>query len=386
MKVIHMRNTHYDLIIAGAGFAGLSAAHTASVRGLKVAVLDKKPDPGSHIHTTGLIVKELADQWDIPRHLTRKIHGIRLYSPNLNHIDLESPGYYFLATDTAGILRQLALKAWSTGSQIISNTPVNHLHHTTNQIEINNATYTSRFLIGADGARSTVAKLSGFSQNHKFLSGVEVAMENIKGIHEDRLHVFLDASIAKGYIAWVVPGVNNTYQIGLASKLPHKPDLNAFLKILANTFDLTQAKELHRRGGLIPIGGTLRNFYNHNTMLLGDAAGMVSPLTAGGIHPAVHLGKLAGVATSNHLIDQDIHPAKIVAQHASAYRYKRLMRTTFDLTSHNTLYNIMLQNKLTKALAKTIFFHHRGLFSYNAWRDILKTCITLQPQNKTSII
>ena len=270
-----MRNTRFDLVIAGAGFAGLTAAHAATVRGLNVAVIDKKPEPGSHIHTTGLLVKEVADEWDIPRRMTRKIHGIRLYAPNQNYIDLESPGYYFLATDTSAVLRQLAMQAWSTGTKLISNTPLKQLHEDQNQLTINNK-YTSQFFIGADGARSTTAKLANFDTNKHYLSGVEVAMKNIKGVHEDRLHVFLDTSIARGYIAWLVPGVDNTYQVGLAAKQPHKPDLNTFLQKLSKTFDLSSATHLHRRGGLIPIGGTLRNFYNQNTMLIGDAAGMES--------------------------------------------------------------------------------------------------------------
>ena len=55
------------------------------------------------MHTTGLLVKEAAQEWEVPGWLTRKIHGVRLYSPALESVDLESPGYYFLATDTAGI-------------------------------------------------------------------------------------------------------------------------------------------------------------------------------------------------------------------------------------------------------------------------------------------
>ncbi len=37
----------YDLAIVGASFAGLVAARTAAMRGLKVVVLEVKPDPGA---------------------------------------------------------------------------------------------------------------------------------------------------------------------------------------------------------------------------------------------------------------------------------------------------------------------------------------------------
>ena len=74
-------------------------------------VLEAKPSPGSRIHTTGLLVKEAAEEIDFPAALTRKIHGVRLYAPNLNHVDLAAPGYYFLATDTGALLDWMAMRA-----------------------------------------------------------------------------------------------------------------------------------------------------------------------------------------------------------------------------------------------------------------------------------
>src|SRR5262245_17547265 len=100
-----------DVAVVGAGFAGLACARVAAARGLRTVVLDRKADPGAAPHTTGLLVKEAADEWDVPRAITRKIHGIRLYAPSLAWIDLDSPGYYFLATDTPALLRWLASEA-----------------------------------------------------------------------------------------------------------------------------------------------------------------------------------------------------------------------------------------------------------------------------------
>ena len=51
----------HDLVIVGASFAGLIAAKTAAMRGLKVVVLESKPDAGQRVHTTGILVKEAAE-------------------------------------------------------------------------------------------------------------------------------------------------------------------------------------------------------------------------------------------------------------------------------------------------------------------------------------
>ncbi len=106
----------YDLAIVGASFAGLVAARTAAMRGLKVVVLEAKLDPGHRVATTGILVKEAAEEIDVPHALTRRVTGVRLYAPNLSHIDLSSPGYAFLTTDTAALLRWLAAEAERAGA------------------------------------------------------------------------------------------------------------------------------------------------------------------------------------------------------------------------------------------------------------------------------
>jgi digeranylgeranylglycerophospholipid reductase len=94
-----------DLLIVGASFAGLVAARTAAMRGVDVVVLEAKPDAGAGVATTVTLVKQAAEEIDLPHELTRRVHGVRLYAPSLEQIDLFSPGSFFLTTDTASLLR-----------------------------------------------------------------------------------------------------------------------------------------------------------------------------------------------------------------------------------------------------------------------------------------
>ena len=61
-----MRAPDYDVAIVGGGFAGLCCARAAARRGLSVLLLDRRPAPGARVHTTGLVVKEAAQRWEIP--------------------------------------------------------------------------------------------------------------------------------------------------------------------------------------------------------------------------------------------------------------------------------------------------------------------------------
>ena len=50
---------------------------------------------------------------------------------------------------------------------------------------------------------------------------------------------------------------------------------------------------IERRGGRIPVGGLLPNIISEQGLLVGDAAGAVSPLTAGGLDPCLRQSALA---------------------------------------------------------------------------------------------
>jgi len=345
-----------DVEIVGAGFAGLACARVCAARGLRTIVWERKRDPGDAMHTTGLLVKEVADDEDLPIEVTRRIHGIRLYGPSLRWVDLDAPGYFFLATDTPALLRDFASRAEAAGAEIRCG-------------EEFRGGRSAAVLVGADGPRSRVARRSGLGINRSFLGGVEAELDGGVDIAE-RLHVFLDSERAPGYIGWIVPGVGIT-QVGLAARRPARPDLHAFLERVSKVVDLTGAREIGRRGGLIPVGGAVRPFASRDVVLVGDAAGLVSPLTGGGIHMALRSGRAAGIAIAGHLLDGGPSPDRALAGVYPRYTTKRALRAGLDLRPPNALIDLMLDSRSFRALAQTVFFHHRGLLSTAAWQDLL---------------
>ncbi len=363
-----------DLTIVGGGFAGLSCAQAAAARGVSTVVLERKHDPGDACHTTGLLVKEVADAWDIPRRLSRPIRGVRLYSPRLKWVDLASPGYYFLATDTPALMRWLTDSARDVGAEVRLGTRYRGASRCDAGLRLDGVNIDTGMLVGCDGPRSQVAREFALGRNRRFLVGLEAEFAGIKGLDEDRLHVFLDSKIAPGYIAWAVPGVGGT-QIGLAARQPHVPRLEPLADKLAHLFDFSAAKIVSRRGGLIPCGGVVQPLACHRVMLLGDAAGAASPLTAGGIHPAMELGRAAGIAISDHLFAAGREPARTIRDLLPSYAFKQLLRLAFDLAPPNWLFDAALSSRLMRNLAQTVFFHHRGLFSFEAWRDLLRVSL-----------
>ncbi len=348
-----------DLVIVGASFAGLLCAKTAALRGLKTVVIEAKAEPGARIHTTGILVKEAADEVDTPPQFSRAIHGVRLYAPSLRHIDLSSRDYYFLTTDTAGLIRWFAAEARAAGAEIVCGRKFEQVERTPDGFVLPQFGLATRYLVGADGARSTVARLFGLGRNEAFLTGLEVEYHDLPKADPDLLHCFLDTRLARGYLAWVSPAPG-FFQVGLATNGAVKPDLKAFLSHTERIFGFSEATVKERRSGLIPCGGPVHPFAGDRVLLIGDAAGHVSPLTGGGIRLAFRYGRRAGQLIADHLTRHGPPPGEVLARELPSFTKKLLLRSVMDRGPPNWLYDLIIGTAPMRWFARQVYFHRRN--------------------------
>ncbi len=358
-----------DCVVVGASFAGLACATALATAGLAVTVVEKKADPGEKLHTTGVIVKDAIDQIPlldgIPEALTRRIHGVRLYAPNGRHVDLAAPGYYFLATDTPEVMRWLAKRAEAAGARIEFRCSFDTAEPGADGFDLGPLGKT-RYLVGADGPRSMVARRLGLGQNRRFLFGIEHEYAGVELAEPDKLHCFVDRRIAPGYIGWAMSGVG-ILQVGLArsataAQMTASDAMAAFVEKLAPIIDLRGVRPIAVRAGTIPCGGIVRPVAAPRALLVGDAAGMVSPLTAGGIHTALKHGHAAGRAIAEHLSGRRADPATWFVASYPQFRAKRMLRWLFDRFQSDAVFNLCLGTKLMRTAAGIVYFHHKGVF------------------------
>jgi len=359
-----------DCVVVGASFAGLASAIALARAGLRVTVLEKKIDPGMKLHSTGIIVKDAVDQIalldSLPTQFVRRIPGVRLHAPNLRFVDLEAPGYYFLATNTPAVMRWLAGEAERAGAAIVCGAAFTGAKRVQSGIEVDGVGAT-RFLIGADGPRSRVAQALRLGASKRFLAGVEYEYDGAAIAVPDRLHCFVDHRLAPGYIGWVLAGVNGV-QAGLARRLDgpgvFKPDqaMEALLEKIAPVIELRSIEPTGVRAGLIPCGGVVAPAAVPRALLVGDAAGIVSPVTAGGIHTALKHGLAAGNAVADFLHGRAEDPSGWFVNSYPKFRMKRLLRFLFDNFQSDLAFNWLLATRPMRFAACLVYFHHKGVF------------------------
>ena len=355
----------FDVVVVGASFAGAACAIAAAQRGLRVCVLERKRDPGEKLRTTGIIVKEAAEHTllnQVPAAMTRRIGEVRLYAPSLKQVALAAPGYYFLTTDTPAVMRWLADQVRAHGVDLRLGRAFTGCQRIAGGWQVDGVGAT-RYLVGADGARSRVARHCGLGEVRQFLYGIEYEFPGACLARPGALHCFISKRYAPGYIGWLAQSPTGV-QAGLA--LRHDPanarvpDIDGFLLRVGVAGGLPRhLRPGHTRAGLIPCSGPVFDMARDRAILTGDAAGIVSPVTAGGIHSAWEHGWTVGRAIATHLRDGGGVPEQAAIDAAPRFRAKRALRWAYDRLQFDWPFDLLLHSPPLRWAAGQVYFHGR---------------------------
>lgn len=300
----------YDVVIIGAGLAGLQVAWLLAERNFRVLLVDRKASLDRSIHTTGIFVRRTLEDFSLPEDcLGPAVRHVRLYSPARRWLDLASAHDEF-RVGRMGLLYQRYLNraicagvVWMPSSKFVDCAKL----ETGLAIRVEDRTglrvIRTRYLVGADGTTSRVAEALDLDRNREWIVGVEEVFEGVPLEGPPIFHCFLDPKIAPGYLAWAVHDGEQVHigVGGYAAQFDPVKALKQFRESLDDIFDLRTARFIERRGGRIPVGGVLRRIANVDGLLVGDAAGAVSPLTAGGLDPCMRLSTFAARVIGDYL-------------------------------------------------------------------------------------
>src|SRR5438552_5378229 len=304
----------YDVVVVGAGLAGLQTARLLGERGLRVLLVDRKSALDQSIHTTGIFVRRTLEDFALPEDcLGPPVRDVTLYSPARRAMDLTSPHDEFRVGRMGLLYGRFLNQAIRAGVEWMPGTHYAGSARLKDELIVRlDRASSSRwvragYLVGADGATSRVGSALGLDVNREWIVGVEEVLEGVPLEGPARFHCFLDPRLAPGYLAWLVHDGEEVHLGvgGYPSRFDPLEALREFRASLQGIVDLRAAKLIERRGGRIPVGGVLRCIANDRGLLTGDAAGAVSPLTAGGLDPCLRLSTLAARVIAEYLETED---------------------------------------------------------------------------------
>jgi digeranylgeranylglycerophospholipid reductase len=301
-----------DVLVIGAGPAGLLATNEIAKRGYAVTVLEEHAKVGEPDHCAGLLSTSGLKRLGIkpPQEIIQNtVEGARIYSPGGFSITIER------GKREANVINRRLFDAWlasrakDAGAEVITQAKAQEVLRENGRINgilvktDNNTEMMAKAFVIAEGSRCLLSGKLKFpivpksSKHPAFqyeVSGVD--------IEENIVEMFYGKNVAPGFFAWIIPLGENRARIGLATQDRAKPRLDNLMshhKIISSR--MKGAKIERSLGGIVLVGMPISKMVIENTVVVGDTAGIVKATTGGGVILGGITAKVAGRTVADSL-------------------------------------------------------------------------------------
>ena len=360
-----------EVIVVGAGPSGAAAATALAQRGRDVLLIDRERFPRDKTCGDGIPASAIEILYDLG--MKKKllasdfyeIVGILLSSPSgyvlrapLVRGEQGSHSYVIPRMRFDALIQEHAVeigvpfKEGQVIGPIIENGKVTGVKVKSNGVveEI-----TAKVVIGADGVTSSIARaLRPDKQENKHRAiALRAYIEDLEEIPHV-VEFYLYNEILPGY-AWIFPLAEGRANVGLGMRLDKFKEESKSLEELLDVFlNLPKIKERLKQGGVLKdIAVWQLNFGSQDmqraydgAILIGDAAGLINPLTGGGI-----LNGLQSAMVASEIVDEALSNDDLSLEVLSEYDKR-------------------LNDRLRSGMRRS-YFIQRSLIFFPRWADWL---------------
>jgi menaquinone-9 beta-reductase len=302
-----------DVAIIGAGPGGSIAAHRLAAAGVRVVLLEQSAFPrdktcGDAVTAEGL---EALEHTGLEKWITQFpiIRQLRFSAPNGKLLDIDVAG---LNGRTVGRLiprrlmdNQIVQAAVTAGARLMDGARVREVHYNNNgtalHIKANTAEIETQMVILADGSHAPITRQMGLMSEQFDLIAVRQYLAGDSN-PAGQLEFHFQPEIIPGY-TWLFPLGDGHLNIGAGTFAIRTRNKEIDLKAVLERFKSNHPVNPERLKNTEPIGPikghplrtNVRGTRTHSrrALVVGDAAGLVSPFTGEGIAAAMHSGELA---------------------------------------------------------------------------------------------
>jgi geranylgeranyl reductase family protein len=282
----------YDAIVVGAGPAGSTAAYRLASAGASVLLFDRarfprdKPCGGG---VTGRAARVLPFSIEpVVEHVVSAVDLRLRYGKTLARGE-DAPLVYM--TQRKRLDRFLVEQAVAAGAELREGTKVSKIEMREDGVTVEGAA--GEALVGADGVNGISARALGLGGNRV----VGVALEgNLPYTKMDASpyngRLALELGVVPGGYGWVFPKGDHV-NVGVGGWEREGPRLREHLARFCREYGIPESSLEDVRGHRLPLVHPRARFAQGRVALLGDAAGLVDPLSGDGIYEAFLSARLA---------------------------------------------------------------------------------------------
>ena len=309
MQQVHRPD--YDVVVVGGGPAGATAANDLARAGRRVLLMDKD---GRTKPCGGAIPTRLIKDFDIPPQLlTARIRAARMIAPSDATVDMSIGSGYVGMVDRDVFDPWLRQRARDGGAEVVAASFLGAARQGDGPLEVQfrrkgdasaPETVTAGMIIGADGANSAVRRtMFGKEQKPPYVFAYHEVVKSppgkTAGFDPQRCDVYYQGKVSPDFYGWVFPHGDAT-SVGVGSAVKGF-DLREATRLLREAAGLDQMETIREEGAPLPLKPLKRWDNGRDTLLAGDAAGVVAPSSGEGIYYAMLCGRLAAESAQEFL-------------------------------------------------------------------------------------
>lgn len=304
-------STLVDVVVIGGGPAGATAAWDLARAGYSVVLMDRdgRPKPCG-----GAVPPRLLEEFEIPESLlVAHVGAARMVAPSERRVEMPIEGGFVGMVDRLEFDRWLRQRAAAAGARLVTDemqamdrcpeSGCVRVHAAGGQV------FHTRYLLGADGARSAVARqwIRGADRVRYVAAYHEIIASPLPtrdGFAADRCDVYYQGEVSPDFYGWVFPhGATTSVGVGSAQR---GFSLRSAVTTLRARAGLEGARTIRREGAPIPLRPLRRWDNGRDVIVAGDAAGVVAPASGEGIYYAMACGRYAAQSLQGALETGDV--------------------------------------------------------------------------------
>jgi len=289
----------FDVLVVGAGPAGSAAAMHLARGGARVLLADKARFPRDKPCGGGLTGRALryapCDVSPVVEHVVDRFVVRAGYGPRLTR---RSDAPLIRMTQRRRLDAYLAEQAAKVGADLRDGAPVSavSLDDTGVTARVGGSPVRASFVVGADGANGILARAANLGDGIRCGVALEGnAPWNGFDPAPYRRTAWIELGVVSGGYGWVFPKGDHA-NLGVGGWLDEGPKLRTHLARLARAHGVDPDELADVRGHRLPMRQPGSPARRDRALLVGDAAGLVDPLSGDGIYEAFVSARVAADA------------------------------------------------------------------------------------------
>jgi len=298
-----------DVAVVGAGPAGSTAAYRLAAAGARVVLLDRQRFPRDKPCGGGLTMRGVGLlPFDVSPVVEDRVHRVMLRLRFERSTEHRFPTPIALMTQRRRLDHFLLERAGDAGVDVRDGVRVRGVTADGPSgmvVDAEGGRLRAAVVLGADGANGVCAKALGLGADRAF----EVAYEGnlpVAGAAaaEHRGRAILELGTVPGGYGWIFPKGDHV-NVGVGGWAAEGPRLRDHLRRLCEEHGIPLGDLSHLRGHRLPLRRSWSLAARGRAAVVGDAAGLVDPLSGDGIFEAILSSKLASEAALDVLAGRE---------------------------------------------------------------------------------